>query len=220
MQVPTATHPFIPIGRRIPISFDAKSVSRPYGGIQSIEHFSKKTIIPKKVGRATGSITPDVDTLNQNFYKSASIIKSPPITNAINLDDNTKPPIVHSGSLHRDRSALLQFATRGVLSHYNDYDIKNLTPEGTMEKPRSDRDATAVLIRKRLDEGKNTYTLKDKNKTVIYKSNKTIFNTDKRDKFNNNDLMPQNAYIPRTIVPARAMGDLPEPMHVQTNELA
>lgn len=189
-------------------------------GIEPIDDFSIKTIIPKKVGGTTGSITPDVDTLNKNFSTAASIIKRPLISNDINLDNNAKPPLVKNGSLYRDRSAHIPFATNGVLSHYNSYVVKNLTPEGTMEKPRSDRDATSALIRKRLDEGKNTYSLKDKNKTVLYKSNTTIFNTDKRDKFNNNDLKPQSAYIPRTIVPMRTMGDLPEPMHIQTNELA
>lgn len=206
------------IGRKLP--YAVKSVTKPSIGIEPVDDFSRKTVIPKKVGGTTGSITPDVDTLNQNFSTAASIIKRPLITNEINLDDNAKPPLIETGSLYRDRSAHLQFATRGVLSHYNDYVVKNLTPEGTMEKPRSDRDATSALIRKRLDEGKNTYSLKSKTKTVRYVSNETIFNTDKRDKFNNNDLKPQSAYIPRTIVPMRTMGDLPEPKHIQTNELA
>lgn len=206
------------IGRKIP--YAVKSVSKPSVGIEPIDDFSRKTVIPKKVGGTTSSISPDVDTLNQNFSTAASIIKRPLINNEINLDDNAKPPLIETGSLYRDRSAHLQFATKGVLSHYNDYVVKNLTPEGTMEKPRSDRDATSALIRKRLDEGKNTYSLKSKPKTVKYISNESVFNTDKRDKFNNNDLRPQSAYIPRTIVPMRTMGDLPEPKYNQTLELA
>lgn len=204
------------IGRKLPYAI--KSVTTPSNGIEPVDDFSRKTIIPKKVGGTTGYITPDVST--EKFSASVPIIKAPLVTNDINLDDNSKPPLIENGSLYRDRSEHIHFPIIGVLAHYGDYAVKNLTPEGTMEKPRSDRDSTSALIRKRLNEGKNTYSLKSKTKTVQYVSNENVFNTDKRDKFNNNDLKPQSAYIPRTIVPMRTMGDLPEPMHLQTNELA
>jgi hypothetical protein len=191
-----------------------------YSGINQVPDFSKKSIIQRKIGGTTGYASPDVDTLNRNFSTAASIIKTPVISNNINLDNNATPPLVETGTLYRDRSELLQFASNGVLSHYKDYVVRNLTPEGTMEKPRSEKDATSILIRKRLDEGKNTYSIKNKNKTVEYKSNTTVFNTDNRDKFHNNKLRPQSEYIPRTIVPMRTMGGLPEPSHIQTNELA
>lgn len=215
MQTDTTINP---VTRKLP--YIINRINNPSTGINPVDDFSRKTVIPKKVGGDTGYSAPDVDTLNKNFSTAASIIKRPIISNNINLNNGSTPPLVQTGSLYRDRSEHISFPTRGTLSHYNEYVVKNLTPEGTMEKPRSARDATSALIKKRLDEGKNTYSLKTKNKTVMYKSNETVFNIDTRDKFNNNSLKPQSAYIPRTIVPMKTMGDLPEPMHILTNELA
>jgi len=103
----------------------------------------------------------------------------------------------------------------GTVDHYNNKSKYNLTPSTFLNKADLIKDS--VQVNKVYS---NTYNTKTKNIKPMYVNVIKQENYDNRPKFSNNKMNIYTQYGPHTgLYIKKATGDLPEPSHIQTNEL-